>query len=104
MTLTEREITVVRVYLTEHEKKLPALLTLLHDDLKVGGLTVFRAVTGYGDSRRWHSSSFLDLSLNLPIVIEFFDEPARARAALESLGRICKPGHVIEWPARTLIA
>ena len=104
MNISERDVTVVRVYLTEHEGKLPELLATLHDDLKVGGLTVFRAVTGYGDSRRWHSSKFLDLSLNLPIVIEFFDEPARARAALQRLAQFCKPGHVIEWPARTLVA
>lgn len=103
MTLSKRDVTVVRVYLTEHEGKLPGLLTLLHDELKVGGLTVFRAVTGYGASGKWHSSRFLELSLDLPIVIEFFDEPGRAQVALERLAQLCKPGHVIEWPARTVM-
>jgi PII-like signaling protein len=102
VSIHERDVTVVRVYLTEHQGKLPQLLALLHDELKVGGLTVFRAVTGYGGSGKWHSASFLELSLDLPIVIEFFDDPTRVREALERLALICKPGHVIEWPARTL--
>jgi PII-like signaling protein len=102
VTIRERDVTVVRVYLTEHEGRLPGVLALLHDELKVPGLSVFRAVSGYGDSGRWHSAKLVDLSLDLPIVVEFFDEPARARAALERLSQVCKPGHVIEWTARTL--
>jgi PII-like signaling protein len=77
---------------------------LLHDELKVRGLTVFRALTGYGNSGKWHTASLVDLSLDLPLVVEFFDEPPLARAALERLGTVCKPGHVVEWPARVLAA
>ena len=100
--MIEREVLMIRVYLSEHEARLPKVLALLHDDLKVRGLTVFRAMSGYGNSGRWHTSNLVDLSLDLPLVVEFFDEPTLARAALERLDALCKPGHVVEWPARML--
>ena len=102
--MIEREVLMIRVYLSEHEGRLPKVLSLLHDDLKVRGLTVFRAMSGYGNSGRWHTASLVDLSLDLPIVVEFFDEPALARTALERLDTLCKPGHVVAWPARVLSA
>jgi PII-like signaling protein len=100
--MIERDVLMIRIYLSEHEGRLPKVLALLHDELKVRGLTVFRAVTGYGNSGKWHTANLVDLSLDLPLVVEFFDEPPRARAALERLGTLCKPGHVVEWPARVL--
>lgn len=102
--MMERDVLMIRIYLSEHEGSLPKVLSLLHDELKVRGLTVFRAVSGYGSSGKWHTASLVDLSLDLPLVVEFFDEPPRARAALERLGILCKPGHVVEWPARVLAA
>ena len=102
--MKERDVVMIRIYLSEHEGRLPKVLSLLHDDLKVSGLTVFRAMSGFGSSGKWHSAGLVDLSLDLPIVVEFFDEPQLARAALERLSEICKPGHVVEWPVRTITA
>ena len=102
--MIERDVLMIRVYLSEHEGRLPKVLALLHDDLKVRGLTVFRAMTGYGNSGRWHTTNLVELSLDLPVVVEFFDEPGLARTALERLDALCKPGHVVEWPARVLSA
>ena len=47
-----------------------------------------------------HSASLLDLSLNLPVVIEFFDEPAKVKRILTHLKDILPPGHVISWTAK----
>jgi len=94
------EVTVVRVYLTETEKLLKKLLAKLHDEEKVSGVTVFRGISGFGRSGVVHSSTLLDLSLDLPLVIEFFDEPAKVTRILDHLKDILPPGHVISWPAR----
>lgn len=102
--MNERDVVMIRIYLSEHEGRLPKVLSLLHDELKVSGLTVFRAMSGFGNSGKWHTAGLVDLSLDLPVVVEFFDEPVLARAALERLSAICKPGHVVEWPVRTLTA
>jgi PII-like signaling protein len=98
MKLTE--VTVVRIYLTEANHLLTPLLARLHDDEKVQGVTVFRGVSGFGRSGKMHSSSLLDLSLDLPVVVEFFDEPAKVEGILGRLESQLPPGHVVAWNAR----
>jgi len=94
------DVTMVRVYLTEAEKLLKTLMTKLHDEEKVRGVTVFRGVSGFGRSGKVHSASLLDLSLDLPVVIEFFDEPVKVKRILSHLKKILPPGHVVSWSAQ----
>lgn len=94
------DVIMVRIYLTESEKTLEMLLAKLHDEEKVRGVTVFRGISGFGRSGKVHSTSLLDLSLNLPIVIEFFDEPAKVERILSHLKDILPADHVVSWPAR----
>jgi len=94
------DITMVRIYLTEGEKRLKSLLEKLHDDEKVRGVTVFRGTSGFGRSGVVHSSTLLDLSLDLPVVIEFFDTPDKVRRILNHLKNELPPGHVVSWPAQ----
>lgn len=93
------EVTMVRIYLTEAEKLMKNLLAKLHDEEKVQGVTVFRGVSGFGRSGAVHSSTLLDLSLNLPMVIEFFDEPEKVSRILAHLKTMLPPGHVVTWQA-----
>jgi len=93
------DVTVVRIYLTEGEHVLKPLLAHLHDEEKVRGVTVFRGISGFGRSGRVHSSSLLDLSLDLPVVIEFFDEPAKTRRIQSHLKDMIAPGYMVSWPA-----
>lgn len=93
------QVTMVRIYLTEAEHLLKPLIARLHDEEKVRGLTVFRGITGFGKSGRVHSSTLLDVSLDLPLVIEFFDLPDRAAAIMEHLDTTVRPGHMVSWDA-----
>lgn len=95
-----RDVTMVRIYCTEGEHLLKQMLARLHDEEKVWGVTVFRGISGFGKSGKLHSSDLLDLSLDLPLVIEFFDEPAKVRRILSHLNDILQPGHVILWAAQ----
>ena len=90
---------MVRIYLTESEHRLKDLIAQLHDVEKVQGLTVFRGITGFGKSGKLHSSTLLDVSLDLPLVVEFFDTPERAEAIMEHLSTTLEPGHMVSWPA-----
>ena len=92
-------VTVVRIYLTEADKMLPGLLERLHDDEKVRGVSVFRAISGFGSSGTVHSSSLLDLSLDLPVAVEFFDRPEKVNAIMEHLADVVEAGHMIRWEA-----
>ena len=94
---------MVRLYCTEGKSKLKDILSRLHDDFRVRGVTVFRGVAGFGASGKLHSSSLLDISLDLPQVIEFFDEQDKVTEILSELASSFKPGHVVSWSAEVNI-
>ena len=94
------DVTVVRIYLTEGEKRFRELLARLHDEEKVRGVTVFRGISGFGRSGVMHSSTLLDLSLDQPVVIEFFDSPDKVRRILSHLKDQLPAGHVLSWPGQ----
>ena len=98
--MTTHDITMVRVYLSEGEGLLKKLLARLHDEEKVAGVTVFRGISGFGKSGRMHSSLLLDLSLHLPIVIEFFDTPEKVARIISHLEAAVPPGHIVSWSAQ----
>jgi len=93
------EVTMVRIYLSEKESHLDSLLQRLHDWEKLRGVTVFRGISGYGDSGHLHTASFTDLSMDLPLVLEFFDEPAKIEKILEHLNNTIKSMHMVKWNA-----
>ena len=97
------EITFVRIYLTEGEGLMESLLKRLHDEEKIQGVTVFRGISGFGSSGKLHSSSLLDMSLDLPLVIEFFDVPEKVSQILEHIRRDIDPGHIVCWQAALVV-
>ena len=97
------DITFVRIYLTEGEGRMESLLKRLHDEEKVQGVTVFRGISGFGSSGRLHSSSLLDMSLDLPLVIEFFDVPEKIGKILEHIRQDIDPGHIVSWPGTLIV-
>jgi PII-like signaling protein len=92
-------VTFVRVYLTEADKTVKPLLQRLHDEEKVRGVSVFRAVSGFGGSGVVHTGSLLDMSLDLPVTVEFFDRPDKVARILEHLSDLLESGHIVRWQA-----
>ena len=101
--MNKLDVTFVRIYLTEGEGRMEGLLQRLHDEEKVQGVTVFRGISGFGKSGKMHSSSLLDMSLDLPLVIEFFDVPQKVNAILEHIRKDIEPGHIVSWPATLVV-
>ncbi len=99
MSVKSREVTMVRVYCTEADHKYRTLMTLLHDKEQVAGVTAFRGIAGFGASGRVHESGLLDVSLNLPIIIEFFDRPEKIAMIMNDLHELVSPGHMVSWSA-----
>ena len=93
------EVTIVRVYLTEADRLLKTVLSRLHDDEKVRGVTVFRGVSGFGKSGQMHSAGLLDLSSDLPVVVEFFDKPDKVGEIIAHLNTLVGAGHIVSWAA-----
>jgi len=94
------EVTMVRIYLTEGEAQLTALLKRLRDWEKLRGVTVFRGISGYGESGVIHNAGLIDLSMDLPLVVEFFDSPDKVETIIEHLGTFIQPGHIVMWSAQ----
>ncbi len=101
--MNKLEVTVVRIYLTEGEGRMERLLQHLHDEEKVQGVTVFRGISGFGKSGKMHSSSLIDMSLDLPLVIEFFDVPQKVNAILDHIRKDIEPGHIVSWQATLIV-
>lgn len=93
------DVTMVRIYLNEGHHQMKGIIELLHDQEQVRGVTAFRGVAGFGQSGKMHSSTILDMSLDLPLIVEFFDDVAKVEKVMEHLNKIVKPGHIVSWPA-----
>lgn len=92
------EVIVVRVYITESSHLLKTILGYLKNEAKIRGVSVFRAISGFGETGS-HTSSFIDLSLDLPLIVEFFDSKDKINSALEHLNKIIKHEHIVFWEA-----
>jgi uncharacterized protein len=94
-------VTVVRIYITESSHLLTKIIDYLKGTAKIRGISVFRAITGFGDTGQMHGAQLVDLSLNLPLVVEFFDNKEKITMALDFINTLVKPEHVICWEAQT---
>jgi uncharacterized protein len=99
------DILMVRIYLSEadHGRRktlMREILTLLQDRHAVQGVTVFRGIAGFGAGGEIRADDILRLNVDLPLVIEFFDEPKVAEAAIHLLDDLVPGGHIVSWPAQ----
>ena len=95
---------MVRVYLNEGKgRRLKKLLTYLHDESQVCGVTVLRGISGFGQSGKVHEAHLVDLSLDLPIIVEFFDIPEKITPILSHLTELIESNHIVCWPASVII-
>ena len=98
------QVTLVRIYIKEadhgkHGNLMQEILRLLHDQHRVAGITVFRGIAGFGASGEVYSADILRLNVDLPLVIEFFDEPKVVDAALKLIRDLVPDEHIVHWPA-----
>jgi len=93
-------VTMVRIYITEASHLLDIIVNYLKKEARIRGISIFRAISGFGDTGN-HTASFVDLSLNLPLIVEFFDDNKnKIEQALEHLASIIKPEHIVLWEAK----
>lgn len=94
------DVVMVRIYITEASHMLDKIINYLKRDAKIRGISVFRAISGFGDTGN-HTASIVDLSLNLPLIVEFFDDDrSKIEKALEHLATIVKHEHIVLWEAK----
>ncbi|MTJ82947.1 MAG: DUF190 domain-containing protein [Telmatospirillum sp.] len=88
MTLPNAAL-LLRIYLGEAERAgqapLYETLVLKARDMGLAGATVLRGPLGYGHSGKLHSAKILDLSSNLPLIVEIVDVRQKIETYLEAV-------------------
>lgn len=97
--MNTKKITMARVYALEGHDYLNLALDILHDEENITGVTMLRGIAGFGADRQVHTSSLLDLSLELPLVLEFYDEPKKVANAIQKLQTRLGLKHIVSWQA-----
>jgi PII-like signaling protein len=92
------EAVLLRIYLSEaskwEHKPLYEAIVLRARESGLAGATVLRGPMGYGKSTQIHTAKILDLSTNLPVVIEIIESEERIKAFLEIVGEMLTGGLV----------
>lgn len=107
----EGEGQLLRIFVGEsdhwHGKPLYEAVVHLFKEAGLAGATVVRGVEGFGASSRLHTTRFLQLSQDLPLVIEAVDTEERIASVLPRLDEMVTEGlvtiervHVITYRGR----
>ena len=88
----------LRIYVGEADswegKSLYKALVLKAKELDLAGATVFQGCMGYGANSRIHTASLIDLSADLPIMIEIIDSAEYIEKFMPYLDLMVKEGMV----------
>ena len=83
---------LLRIFIGESDKvrHLPLYEVIVREAKAAGlaGATAWRGLTGYGPTSRIRTAKILDLSADLPVIIEITDEEAKISAFLPVLDRL----------------
>ncbi len=90
--------TLLRVYIGESDRwEGRSLHQALVEEAKrqgLAGATVLQGIMGYGAHSRVHTARLVDISPDLPIVVEFVDEEAKIQAFLPTVHTMVREGLV----------
>lgn len=92
------QVKVVRIYLSEDSPLLNEIFDYLYQQ-KIKGATLFRGVKGFGHSGIVRETKLMDMHFNLPVTIEFCDDPGIVDNVLRHFSGKLEPGRVLYWLA-----
>lgn len=97
----------MRIHIGERDKHqgtplYEAIVRLLRER-GLAGATVLRGIMGFGASARVHTEKILQLSMDLPLVVECVDEEEKIRSLLPELERMIGGGMVTLERAHVII-
>jgi len=92
------EATLLRIFIGDRDKHghmpLYEAIVLKARELHLAGATVLRSPMGFGKSSRMHTAKILQLSTDMPLVIEIVDTPDKIEAFLPILDEMMEGGLV----------
>jgi uncharacterized protein len=101
--MSVKEVTIARIYTMEGHDRLNQALDILHDKEKIFGVTLIQGIAGFGKDREVQTSPLLTSSLELPLIIELYDEPEKVEKAIQVLKSRLELKHIASWPAMAYV-
>ena len=93
-----QDAVLLRIFIGESDrwehKPLYEAIVLKARERHLGGATVLRGPMGFGKTSRLHTAKILNLSTDLPLVIEIVDSEAKINAFLPELDKMIGGGLV----------
>src|SRR5438034_7455422 len=90
--LLERDSKLLRIFIGELDKSdgkpLYEALVLSAKKEGIAGATVLRGILSFGASSRIHTAKLLDLSMDLPIIVEIVDHEEKINQYLETANQM----------------
>lgn len=97
MKITEDDL-LVRIFISEKAKlkgkPLYEVIVQKSVELGLAGATVSRGMMGFGADKRLHSSKIVELSEDLPVIVEIVDGEENVNKLLPFLDEIVQEGFV----------
>jgi PII-like signaling protein len=91
-------VKLLKIYTGENEQwqnaALYHALVLKCRQLGLAGVTVYRGMEGYGPEKRLRTSRILDLSVDLPVIVEVVDSQEKIDELLPHVRQMVKKGLV----------
>jgi PII-like signaling protein len=92
------DATLLRIFIGDRDKHghlpLYEAIVLKARELHLAGATVLRSPMGFGKSSRMHTTKILQLSTDMPLVIEIVDAPEKIEGFLPVLDEMMEGGLV----------
>jgi len=93
-----QDAVLLRIFIGESDRwehtPLYEAIVLRAREMHLGGATVLRGPMGYGKTSRLHTAKILQLSMDLPLVIEIVDSEDKINAFLPELDKMISGGLV----------
>src|SRR5881296_3109504 len=101
-----QDAVLLRIFLGEsdrwHHQPLYEAIVLKAREMHLAGATVLRGPMGFGKSSRLHTAKILQLSMDLPMVIEIVDSEDKIQGFLPELNQMMKGGLVTMEKVRVI--
>ena len=94
--ISKQPVTLIRVYTDDSHGHINKMLSQLHERGDVMGATIFRGIAGFGD-HGIHQSNLLELTSNLPVVIELFHKAEKSDELMNFIHEQIENAHIISW-------